>query len=86
MMRHRRPGKLAVVTTALAVAAVGLAACSSSSPPSATSGSTSPPARMVKVPGGTMTIAEQPGAGPNYVFPMMSSAYFTTCRTSSWST
>jgi peptide/nickel transport system substrate-binding protein len=32
---------------------------------------------MVKVPGGTMTIAEAPAAGPNYIFPMMGGAYFS---------
>ena len=37
---------------------------------------------MVKVPGGTLTIAEAPAAGPNYIFPMMSGAYFSV-RTSS---
>ena len=30
--------------------------------------------KMVKIPGGTMTVAEAPAAGPNYIFPMMSGA------------
>jgi peptide/nickel transport system substrate-binding protein len=33
---------------------------------------------MVKVPGGTMTIAETPAAGPNYIFPMMGLQYDST--------
>jgi len=32
---------------------------------------------MVKVPGGTMTIAEAAAGGPNYIFPMMGGAYFS---------
>ncbi len=32
---------------------------------------------MVKINGGTMTIAEAAAAGPNYIFPMMGGAYFS---------
>jgi peptide/nickel transport system substrate-binding protein len=32
---------------------------------------------MVRVPGGTLTIAEAPAGGPNYIFPMMGGAYFS---------
>jgi peptide/nickel transport system substrate-binding protein len=35
---------------------------------------------MVKVPGGTMTIAETAAGGPNYIFPMMASAYFSVAN------
>jgi peptide/nickel transport system substrate-binding protein len=35
---------------------------------------------MVKVPGGTMTIAEAPAGGPNYIFPMMGGAYFNVAN------
>jgi peptide/nickel transport system substrate-binding protein len=36
--------------------------------------------KMVKVPGGTMTIAEAPSAGPNYIFPMMGGTYFSVAN------
>src|ERR1019366_684548 len=62
--------------TAVASAALVLAACGSSSMPSTTSSSTTTPTHMVKVSGGTMTIAENAAAGPNYIFPMMGGAYF----------
>jgi len=32
---------------------------------------------MVPIKGGTLTIAESPAAGPNYLFPLMGGAYFT---------
>ena len=35
---------------------------------------------MVKIPGGTMTIAEAAAGGPNYLFPMMGGAYFSVAN------
>ncbi|MGD1012417.1 MAG: ABC transporter substrate-binding protein, partial [Acidimicrobiales bacterium] len=74
MLRKRKLIKLAVVGTAVAAAALTLAACGSSS---TTTTTTSPSAHMVKVPGGTLTIAEPAASGPNYIFPMMGGAYFS---------
>jgi peptide/nickel transport system substrate-binding protein len=76
MLRKRKLSGLAVLGTAVASAALVLAACGSSSTPSTTSSSTTTPTHMVKVSGGTMTIAENAAAGPNYIFPMMGGAYF----------
>src|ERR1035441_104302 len=69
MLRKRKLSGLAVLGTAVASAALVLAACGSSSTPSTTSSSTTTPTHMVKVSGGTMTIAENAAAGPNYIFP-----------------
>ena len=81
MRRHEKLTKLAVVSTAVAAAALALAACGGS-------GATTPPTtkpkpaapRMVRIPGGTMTIAEAPAGGPNYIFPMMGGAYFSVAN------
>jgi peptide/nickel transport system substrate-binding protein len=35
---------------------------------------------MVKVPGGTLTVAEAAAGGPNYIFPMMGGAYFSVAN------
>jgi len=35
---------------------------------------------MVKVPGGTLTIAEAAAGGPNYIFPMLGGAYFSVAN------
>ena len=73
--RRRKLSKLAVVGTAVACAAFVLAACGSSSTTTTTTAAAT--THMVKVPGGTLTIAEAPAGGPNYIFPMMGGAYFS---------
>ena len=70
--RDQKWSKLTMVTT-VAAALFVLAACGSSSTPPAKSGSTTAPTRMVKIPGGTMTVAT---GGASYIFPMMSGSYF----------
>jgi len=64
--RRRKLSKLAVVGTAVACAAFVLAACGSSSTTTTTTAAAT--THMVKVPGGTLTIAEAPAGGPNYIF------------------
>src|SRR5580693_9701301 len=54
---------------AVAAAALLAAACSSSSGTSASGGKA--------VSGGTATFAELPGATPNYIFPMLTAAYYS---------
>jgi peptide/nickel transport system substrate-binding protein len=81
-MRHERKlTKIATLATAVAAAAFALAACGSSS---AGTTSTTKPAvpstHMVKIPGGTLTIAEAAAGGPNYIFPMMGGAYFSVAN------
>ena len=80
MSRKRKMSRVAAVGAAVLVAALAFPACGSSSAPPTTSSSTTPPVHMVKVPGGTMTIAEVAAAGPNYIFPMMSGAYFSVAN------
>src|ERR1035441_3972025 len=80
--RHERTRtKIATLGTAVAAAAFALAACGSSS---AGTTSTTKPAvpstHMVKIPGGTLTIAEAAAGGPNYIFPMMGGAYFSVAN------
>ena len=72
---HQTSRKLALVGGAAAVA-LALAACTggSSSSPSST-GATS--ATGSAIDGGTVTFAQQPGAIPNWIFPMSSLAYFS---------
>ena len=75
MLRKRMLTKLAVVGTAVACAVFVVAVGASSS------ATTSKPAKaqvthMVKIPGGTLTYATPPAAAPDYIFPMMSGAYF----------
>jgi peptide/nickel transport system substrate-binding protein len=62
-------GAVAVATTLLA------SACSSSS--SGTGGS---PASGKPVAGGTATYAELPGSSPNYIFPMLTAAYYSVAN------
>ena len=66
------------VTIALGVgiAAVLLAACSSSSPSASNTGN------GTKVSGGTVTWAEPPSDVPNYIFPFMSLAFFSVTNLS----
>ena len=76
MLRKRMLTKLAVVGTAVACAVFVVAVGASSS------ATTSKPAKaqvthMVKIPGGTLTYATPPAAAPDYIFPMMSGAYFS---------
>ena len=75
MTKGRKLTKLAIVGTVVASAALVLAACSSGTTTPSTSTSTTTPTGTVKVPGGTMTIAEA-APGPNYIFPMMGGQYF----------
>ena len=76
MIKKRKLSKLAVVGTALACAVFVLAVGATSF---ATTSKTdlAQATHMVKVPGGTMTIAEGAAAGPNYIFPMMGLQYFS---------
>jgi peptide/nickel transport system substrate-binding protein len=57
---------------AVAAAALLATACSSSSGPSASSGK--------PVSGGTATFAEPPGVTPNYIFPMLTGAYYSVAN------
>ena len=76
MLRKHKLGKLAVVGTAVACAVFVLAvgATSFASPAKVQKAQVT---HMVKVPGGTLTIAEAAAAGPNYIFPMMPRQYFS---------
>ena len=76
MTRKRKLTKVAIMGTAVASAVFVLAVGASSF---ATTSKTTAAhvTKMVKIPGGTMTIAEAPAAGPNYIFPMMGGAYFS---------
>jgi len=75
MTMGRRLSKLAIAGTVVACAALVFAACSSGTTTPPTSTSITTPAHAVKVPGGTMTIAEA-APGPDYIFPMMAGQYF----------
>lgn len=74
-MTATRTRKLAALALAvgLAAGALGLAACASPGPPGGGSGG--PPVR-----GGTAYFAEQPLSPPNYIFPLVSGAYFTVAN------
>jgi peptide/nickel transport system substrate-binding protein len=76
MIQKHKLSKFAVVGTALACAVFVLAvgATSFASPSKTTKAQV---AHIVKIPGGTMTIAEAAAGGPNYIFPMMGGAYFS---------
>ena len=74
MVKRRTRNKLAVVATAVASAALVLGACGPSS--TTTTTTSTPVVHFVKIPGGTMTVAEGADAGPNYIFPMMGADYF----------
>jgi peptide/nickel transport system substrate-binding protein len=78
MIKDRKLGKIAGLGTAVAAAALVLAGCGSNAAnPTTTTSPGGNSTHMVRVPGGTMTIAESPGSGPNYIFPMMGGAYFS---------
>jgi peptide/nickel transport system substrate-binding protein len=78
MNKERKLGKFAGLATAVAAVALVLAGCGSSTANSPTTTTTAGGStHMVRVQGGTMTIAESPGSGPNYIFPMMGGAYFS---------
>jgi peptide/nickel transport system substrate-binding protein len=76
MIRKHKLGKFAALGTAVACAVFVLAvgATSFASPSRTTKAQVT---HMVKIPGGTMTIAEAPAGGPNYIFPMMGGQYFS---------
>src|ERR1035438_6114228 len=76
MIRKHKLSKYAVVGTAVASAVFVLAvgATSFASPAKTTKAQV---AHIVKIPGGTMTIAEAANGGPNYIWPMMGGAYFS---------
>jgi peptide/nickel transport system substrate-binding protein len=76
MMGKRRLGRLAVRATAVASAALVLAAWGSASAGPTTAKPAPPVTHMVRVKGGTLTVAETAADGPNYIFPMMGQAYF----------
>ena len=68
----RRSLRLAFGAVAIATAALTAAACSSSGSGAAGSAAAGKP-----VSGGTATFAEAPGATPNYIFPMLTAAYYS---------
>jgi peptide/nickel transport system substrate-binding protein len=76
MIRKRKLTKVAVMGTAVA-SAVFVLAVGASSFATTSKTTTAHVTTMVKVPGGTLTIAEGAAAGPNYIFPMMSLQYFS---------
>ena len=76
MIRKRKLTKVAVMGTAVA-SAVFVLAVGASSFATTSKATTTHVTKMVKVPGGTMTIAEAAAGGPNYIFPMMGGAYFS---------
>jgi peptide/nickel transport system substrate-binding protein len=75
MTKGRKLSRLAIAGTAVATAALLLAACAPNATTPSPSTSTTAPNHMVKVSGGTMTIAEAT-PGPDYIFPMMGGQYF----------
>jgi len=70
MIRKRKLTKLAVVGTAV-VSAVFVLALGASSFATTSKAPAAQVTHMVKVPGGTLTVAEGAAAAPNYLFPMM---------------
>jgi len=72
----RRFRTLVTIALSVGIAAVLLAACSSSSSPSASNTS------GTKIQGGTVTWGEPPSAVPNYIFPFMSLAFFSVTNLS----
>ena len=73
----RRLRTAVTIALGVGIAAVLLAACSSS--PSNSAGNTS---SGTKIKGGTVTWAEPPSAVPNYIFPFMSLAFFSVTNLS----
>ncbi|MGD0439443.1 MAG: ABC transporter substrate-binding protein [Acidimicrobiales bacterium] len=76
MIRKRKLTKLAVVGTAV-VSAVFVLALGASSFATTSKAPAAQVTHMVKVPGGTLTVAEGAAAAPNYLFPMMGLEYFS---------
>jgi peptide/nickel transport system substrate-binding protein len=74
-MTHR----VRLVTLAAAVtAAMALAACGASGPPKGTEGPSGGGGGGTSSGGSTATYAEEPAAIPNYIFPMLTPAYYST--------
>src|ERR1700685_1986186 len=69
----RRSLRLGLAAVAVAVAALVVTACS----PSSGSVGAGNSATGKPVSGGTATFAELPGATPNYIFPMLTAAYYS---------
>jgi peptide/nickel transport system substrate-binding protein len=70
------------VLAVLLVASLAMAACSSSGSGSGTTVLKAMPSKVVVAPsGGTAYFAEQPETPPNYIFPLVSGAYFTGANT-----
>src|SRR6201996_47817 len=67
----RRSLRLGLAAAAVAAATLVASACSSSSGGAGSSATGKP------VSGGTATFAELPGATPNYIFPMLTAAYYS---------
>ena len=81
--RHcRYPAALAI----LAVASLGLAACSSSVSRSGASTQKAATSRGAIVNGGTAYFAEQAETPPDYIFPLVSGQYFTGANTADFQT
>jgi peptide/nickel transport system substrate-binding protein len=67
-----------VSIVAAAVAAAALAGCGASGPPKGTEGPSGGGGGSTSGGGSTATYAEEPAAIPNYIFPMLTSAYYST--------
>ena len=72
----RRSLRLGLAAAAVATAALVVTACS----PSGGSGGAGSSAAGNPVSGGTATYAELPGATPNYIFPMLTAAYYSVAN------
>ncbi|HEY6495557.1 MAG TPA: ABC transporter substrate-binding protein [Trebonia sp.] len=72
----RRSLRLGLAAVAVATAALVVTACS----PSSGSGGSASSATGTPVSGGTATYAELPGATPNYIFPMLTAAYYSVAN------
>src|ERR1700691_799695 len=70
----RRSLRLAFSVVAIATAALTAAACSSGG------GAAGSAAAGKPVSGGTATYAEPPGTTPNYIFPMLTAAYYSVAN------
>jgi peptide/nickel transport system substrate-binding protein len=80
MERGTHRGRLAATVALVAVAAVGLAACTSASGSARPSVKTTAPKGAI-LNGGTAYFAEQPETPPDYIFPLVSGQYFTGANT-----
>ncbi|MGA3217196.1 MAG: ABC transporter substrate-binding protein [Acidimicrobiales bacterium] len=76
MTRRRKLGRLATTWLMVASVALVLAGFGASPKQAATTGRMARLPRLVRVKGGTLTVAEAAADGPDYIFPMMGESYF----------